>query len=193
MARIPYPALPASKPDSKGRPRPPPPNVSRLFAHSVATAPHWGAVANAHFTALQLDAKLRELAILLTTAKLGSVYEHTHHSRISGKLGVEEKQREWIREVVKNGGEGGVLNAVEALRGTEEEGLFTDKEKVLLVLVENVIERKDVGETLWKGSRGFFGEREMVEIVSLVVSRTGPPLSRHKFILRSREREHIRD
>jgi len=139
-----------------------------MLAHSVATGPHWDTIANAHFTNLQLDSKLRELAVVLTTAKLGSVYEHTHHSRISEKFGVEEKQREWIREVVKDGGMGGVLKAVESLKG---EALFTDKEKVLLVLVENVLERKDVGESLWKGARRFFGEREMVEIVTLVVSR----------------------
>ncbi|KAH7018147.1 AhpD-like protein [Microdochium trichocladiopsis] len=168
MARIPYPPLPPApkKDGTTTTPRPPPPNVSRVLAHSTGTATHWGAVANAHFTALQLDAKLRELAILLTTAKLGSTYEHTHHSLISAKFGVSDAQRAWIGDKARLA-EGGVLNSVQQ-GGKEQEGLFTDKEKVLLVLVENVVERKDVGEELWKSASGFFGERELVEIVSLV-------------------------
>ncbi|KXJ89283.1 AhpD-like protein [Microdochium bolleyi] len=173
MARIPYPPPPpagSAKPKDDGKPRPPPLNVAKIISHSTGTAPHWAGVAVAHYTSIALEAKLRELAILLTAAKLGSTYEFTHHTHMSKNFGVVDAQRKWIWEVAgKNGAEekekGGVLKGVQ---DAVKEGIFTDKEAVLLALVENIVETGVVGEELWKRARSYFGERELVDVCSVV-------------------------
>ncbi|KAJ1324187.1 hypothetical protein MN608_10247 [Microdochium nivale] len=174
MARIPYPP-PGPKPAANdGKPRPPPLNVAKIMSHSTGTAPHWAGVAVSHYTSLALEAGLRELAILLTAAKLGSVYEFTHHAHMSANFGVTTAQHKWIWGVAgwgrdkpddKAKDKGAVLAGVQA---AVDEGLFTDKQAVLLALVENIVETRDVGEVLWKRARAYFGERELVDVCSVV-------------------------
>ncbi|KAF2794375.1 hypothetical protein K505DRAFT_361143 [Melanomma pulvis-pyrius CBS 109.77] len=122
-----------------------------------------GHLGGAHFTDLALPQKLRELVILLTTAKFKSTYEFTHHTPVSQATGVTDEQREDIGNAGEqkgyfskgDGGEGNV--------GWEE------KEKVLLGFVEAVIESVDgdVSDELFGKVKELFSDREIVEIVSL--------------------------
>ncbi|KXH31322.1 hypothetical protein CSAL01_03833 [Colletotrichum salicis] len=132
MARLPY-------PDVKGTPL----NISKLLSHSPATVNHWSKIAGAHFKDLELSSKNRELVILLSTAKFRSTYEWMHHSAVSAKEGVTDAQREVIAQA---GRQKGYFSGQGKLDSLAE--LFTQKEKVLLLFIEAVIDGPGVADEL---------------------------------------------
>jgi alkylhydroperoxidase family enzyme len=108
-----------------------------------------------------LPTKFRELTILLTTAKLKSTYEFTHHTPVSKAAGVTDEQR----EILKTAGE-----RKHYFTHTSSD-LFDEKETALLQFVEALIETEtgDVEDALFDKVKELFGDREVVEVVSLQV------------------------
>lgn len=156
MARLPYPNSPAAEAT--------PLNVMKLLSLSAGTSKHWSSIGGAQFSGkLALSAPERELAILLTTAKFGSTYEHTHHVAVSAKVGITDQQR---AEVAQAGGQKGYF-ASDATRNTK---CFSPRETTLLRFVEAVIEGPEVQQALWEETRAAFSDREIVELITLQVS-----------------------
>ncbi|KAE9568820.1 hypothetical protein CGMCC3_g15046 [Colletotrichum fructicola] len=151
MARLPYP-----EPQAKGL------NVLKQFAHTPATAKHWGSIGAAQFKDLELSNKNRELSILLSTSKFRSSYEFSHHVPVSTKEGVTDAQREVLAQAGKQKG---------FLAGKDGSGqlkdLFTQKERTLLVFLEAVIEGPEVDDKVFAGAKAELSDREIVELITL--------------------------
>jgi alkylhydroperoxidase family enzyme len=155
MARLPYP--PFTLPTSKN----PPVNVIKLLSHSPSTVEHWTGVGTAHYRALLLPKRLRELTILYCAAKFQSPYEWDHHLIVSEKL-VTDAERQIIKKAAKSGN-----NYFE--EGERQESGFAQREWVLLRVLEAVTSGPYVEDRLWTEVREAFSEREIVEILSLQV------------------------
>lgn len=154
MARLPYPPYTYHSRSTI--------NAIKLRAHSPATADHWTAIGTAHFRSLALPRKERELATLYLSASFRSSYEWDHHIPLSAQAGVTKERREVLRSAVdrdtrffaKDGGQ----------------GMFEERERGMLKFLEAMVRGPDVGDELWEETRGYFSEREIVELISLQVS-----------------------
>lgn len=160
MARLSYPNY--HTPFAKSRPTL---NVIKLLSHSTATVDHWVAVGNGQFKQLSLSDRDRELVILLATSKFNSDYEWTHHLPISRKAGVTEKQQSALKESGKR------KNYFAVGKDGADSG-FSRKDIILLTFVETIIQQPEVSEELWKLVQSEFSQREIVEIISLQVSKS---------------------
>lgn len=153
MARLTYP-----EPQAKGL------NVLKQFAHTPATAKHWGSIGAAQFKDLELSNKNRELSILLSTSKFRSSYEFSHHVPVSTKEGVTDAQREVL---IQAGKQKGFLAGQESSEKLKD--LFTQKERALLVFLEAVIESPEVDDKVFAGAKAELSDREIVELITLQV------------------------
>ena len=93
MARLPYvdPAA-ASPPVREALDALPPLNIFRMLAHAdSAFVPYLG-LGGVLLAQLELDPRLRELAILLVAAHTGAEYEWIQHVGISRALGIRDEQ-----------------------------------------------------------------------------------------------------
>ncbi|KAF3933612.1 hypothetical protein ABW19_dt0208251 [Dactylella cylindrospora] len=161
MARFPYPAWEDPFFAAAGKPTI---NVLKLLSYSSATIDQWSAIGNAQFSRFSLPRKLRELVILLSSAKFGSTYEWTHHIALSAKAGVTDKQREDLLEAGKVKGYFSQEYWANSAAG------FNDREQVLLTFLEAVIDTGEVDEETWQRTTGQFSPREIVEVISMQVS-----------------------
>jgi alkylhydroperoxidase family enzyme len=160
MARFPYPSWEDKNFTAVGKPTI---NVLKLLSYSSATVDQWCAIGNAQFTRLALAKKNRELVILLSSAKFGSVYEWTHHIPISARFGVTDIQRE---ELLKAGKTKGYFSEAYWMRNKAG---FTQKERLLLTFLEAVVDVGEVDESVWEKTSEAFSKREIVEIISMQV------------------------
>jgi alkylhydroperoxidase family enzyme len=154
MARLPY-------PDYKYNSNPTI-NAIKLLAHSPTTVDHWTAVGTAHFRSLALPKKLRELATLYLSARFQSSYEWDHHVPLSAQAEITEAQREMLRVVV--------FEDANFFANGGGKGMFEDREIVMLTFLEAMVLGPEVSDELWQQTTKFFSEREIVELISLLVS-----------------------
>lgn len=141
-------------------------NVVKVLSHSSATVGHWEELGNAQFKSLQLSKKLRELVILLSTAKFQSSYEWTHHVGVSARHGVSDAQRAVLATA------GRTKSFFSSADHRERAKEFSAQEALLLQFVEAVIEGPEIDDDLWEKVKGTFTEREIVEIISLQASKS---------------------
>jgi alkylhydroperoxidase family enzyme len=138
-------------------------NAVKLLAHSPATAEHWTAVGTAHFRSLAVSKKLRELATLYLSARFGSSYEWDHHIPLSAKAGVTEAQRGILHE--------DAVKDEDFFANGRGEGVFEGQENAMLAFLEAVVKGPEVSDELWEKTRKNFSDREIVELLSLLVGQ----------------------
>ena len=119
MARIPYPETDALSDQVATRlAQLPPLNILRMLAHAQANFIPFLALGASILTEQDLDAKLRELAILRVAHLTGARYEWTQHEPIARQCGATDAQI----AAIAAGGTAAVFNEVErhVLQFTDE-------------------------------------------------------------------------
>lgn len=158
MGRLPYPNFHSELDSPKHETL----NVFKILSYSPATANHWITIGHAHFKHLSLPKRERELIILLSTAKFKSTYEWTHHIDISVKVGITEPQRGEIEAA------GRCANYFCSGQFNASAG-FSERDVILLSLLETIIEQPYVSDELWARAKPLFSNKEIVEIISMQV------------------------
>lgn len=103
------------------------------------------------------------MATLYLAARFGSSYEWDHHVPLSAKVGVNDFQRGMLHEdAVKD--EDIFVNG----RG---EGGFEEQDNAMLTFLKAVVKGPEVSEELWEKTRKNFNDREIVELLSLLVGQ----------------------
>lgn len=72
------------------------PNVFRVLQWSPDVAEGWARLANALRRTTNLDARTRQLTILLVAHLKDSAYEWSHHSRVAAAAGVAAHEVDWL-------------------------------------------------------------------------------------------------
>lgn len=149
MARLPY-VDPADAPDDvrQALEHIPPLNVFRMVAHAQTAFRPWLRFGGALLGAAELDARLRELAIL-RVARLtpGADYE-------------------WVQHVPILLAVGGSAEQVAALAADDlDAGCFGDDERLVLRFTSEVVRDASPGEATWAAASGRFSAREIVELL----------------------------
>ena len=149
MARLPY-VDPSAAPDSvrEALEAAPPLNVFRMVAHAETAFRPWLRFGGALLGAAQLDALLRELAIL-RVAKLtpGADYEWVQHVPIALAVGATDDQ-------------------VAALAtGDVEAECFDDEQRIVLRFTTEVVRDAAPTDATWVAASGRFSPRELIELL----------------------------
>src|SRR4051812_14431267 len=149
MARLPYvdPAT-ASDPVRTALEAVPPLNVFRMVAHAETAFRPWLRFGGALLGEAQLDARLRELAIL-RVSKLtpGADYEWVQHVPIALAVGVTDEQIAALAD-------GGV-----------EASCFADDDRIVLRFTTEVVRDASPSEATWVAASGRFSPRELIELL----------------------------
>jgi AhpD family alkylhydroperoxidase len=148
MARLPYvdpqQALPEVREALEALP---PLNIFRTLAHAETSLRPALRLGQAILTAQQLDARLRELAILRVARLTGAEYEWVQHVAIGVAVGVTDEQ----------------VAALE--RGDAEAACFNDRERLVLRVTTEVVEDRGTSEATMAAARDAFSPREIVELI----------------------------
>jgi 4-carboxymuconolactone decarboxylase len=149
MARLPY-VDPATASDQvrEALEATPPLNVFRMVAHAETAFRPWLRFGGALLGAAQLDALLRELAIL-RVAKLtpGADYEWVQHVPIALATGATDEQ-------------------IAALAtGDVEAECFSSEQRVVLRFTTEVVRDATPAEATWVAASGRFTPRELIELL----------------------------
>lgn len=158
MGRLPYPKFHSELDSPKHETL----NVFKILSYSPSTVNHWINIGHAHFKSLSLTTRDRELAILLSTAKFRSTYEWTHHMLASGRVGITKTQ---LAEMEAAGRDTQYFGS----QKFNTEAGFSERDVMLLTLVENIIEQPYVSDALWLKAKQVFSEREVIELISIQV------------------------
>jgi alkylhydroperoxidase family enzyme len=148
MARIPY-------PDTDGAPEQvrealalaPPLNIFRMLAHAETAFRPWLRFGGALLLDAQLDARLRELAILQVATRTGARYEWIQHEAIALAVGVSAEE----------------VAAVAA--GQLDAPCFGTPERAVLDFTDDVIQNVRAGDTSFEAVARLLSPREIVELL----------------------------
>lgn len=128
----------------------PPLNVFRMAAHAETGLRPLLRLGQALLTEAQLDAKLRELAILRVAALSGARYEWVQHAEIARAVGASQAQ-------------------VEALEhGEIDAPCFDDRERLVLAFTTEVTRDVAASDATFERMSAAFSPREVVELVLTV-------------------------
>jgi len=149
MARLPYvdPAQAAPEIRELFARLPAPLNILRLLAHAEKNFVPLIDLARSILGQQQLDAKLRELAILQVAHLSGAEYEWIQHVPIAKAVGASNEQ----------------IAAIE--RGDLEARCFREEEKLVLRFTSDVVEHVRPSETVFNDLARSLSPREIVELV----------------------------
>lgn len=153
MARLPYIDPQAASPDVRGALQALPHlNIFRMLAHADTAFIPYLALGGALLAQLQLDPRLRELAILLTAKHTGAEYEWIQHVGIARALGIDDTQ----------------ITAVE--HGDLQAGCLHPDAQVLLRFTHEVLEQPRAGEETFNALTDRFPPRQIVELLLVIGS-----------------------
>jgi 4-carboxymuconolactone decarboxylase len=148
MARLPYVDPQQAPPEVREALEALPPlNIFRTLAHAETSLRPALRLGQAILTAQQLDARLRELAILRVAHLTGAEYEWVQHVAIGVAVGVTDEQ----------------VAALE--RGDTKAGCFDERERLVLRVTTEVIEERGTSEATLAAARDAFSPREVVELI----------------------------
>ncbi len=151
MARIPYVDPDAASPDVRAAlDALPALNVFRMLANADSAFVPFVRFAGTLLTQLELDEKLRELAILLTAARTGAEYEWIQHAGISRAMGIPDEQ----------------IDAIE--RGDLEADCLGPDAHAVLRFVSEVLDGPRASEETFGALAERFGHRQIVELLLVV-------------------------
>jgi 4-carboxymuconolactone decarboxylase len=151
MARIPYPDT-AQAPESvrEALAALPPLNIFRMLSHAQTAVRPFLRFGGAILGELQLDARLRELAILQVAAQAGARYEWVQHAAIATAVGVTDDQ----------------IAAVES--EDLDSASLSDAERAVLRFTAEVVETPRVSDETFDAVRESLSSREIVELLLTV-------------------------
>lgn len=130
----------------------PPLNIFRMLAQAdSAFVPYLG-FAGVLLAQLELDPKLRELAILLVATRTGAEYEWVQHVGISKTLGIRDEQ----------------ISAVE--RGDLQAACLDADAQVILCFASEVLELPRVSDATFAAANDRFSPRQIVELLLVIGS-----------------------
>jgi alkylhydroperoxidase family enzyme len=153
MARIPYVDPQTTSPDVREALEALPPlNIFRMLAHADSTFVPYLGFAGVLLAQLELDPKLRELAILLVAARTGAEYEWVQHVGISRALGISDEQ----------------ISAVQ--HGDFQAECLDPAARVLLHFTSEVLEQPRVDDTTFAAISDRLPPRQIVELLLVVGS-----------------------
>jgi 4-carboxymuconolactone decarboxylase len=151
MARLPYP-----EPASVAAAMQPFPerlqhkNIGRMLSHApTALAPYY-ACYNVVLDQLELDPKLRQLAILRVVQRTQAHYAWVQHGALAHLLGVSDAH----------------IAALQQEAGAAEP--FTAKEQMVLAFVDAVLHTPRLSDPLFEQMRRLFSPREIVELLLII-------------------------
>ena len=146
MARIPYPKL-EDLPDKirTAAERLPPLNIMRMFLNAPTNAIPLLSFGQSILTRQELDARLRELAILRVAHLTGAKYEWTQHVPIAKETGVTEAE-------------------VDAVPAGADSEIFGNLEKKLLRFTDEVTLKVKATDQTFAALEQELGPRQMVEL-----------------------------
>jgi 4-carboxymuconolactone decarboxylase len=124
----------------------PPLNIYRMLPHAVAAAPGFLKLGGALLRESELDAKLRELAILRVGVLSGATYEVHQHKRVARSVGVPDGK-------------------IEAIARGPEAGEFTELEKLVLRFTDEVVRKVKAPEAMFRELLAQLNHRQMAELV----------------------------
>jgi alkylhydroperoxidase family enzyme len=153
MARLPYTDPQTASPDvGDALDALPALNIFAMLAHAdTAFIPYLG-LGGVLLTQLELDPKLRELAILLVAAHTGAEYEWIQHAGISRTIGIDDEQ----------------IAAVQ--RGDLQATCLSADARVLLRFTHEVLQRPRADDDTFTALRECFPPRQIVELLLVIGS-----------------------
>jgi alkylhydroperoxidase family enzyme len=153
MARLPYTDPQAASPDVReALAALPALNIFAMLAHADTAFIPYLTLGGALLTHLELDPKLRELAILLVAAHTGAEYEWIQHVGISRAIGIDDEQIAAVR------------------RGHLEATCLSPDARVLLCFTNEVLQRPRASEHTFTAMRERFPPRQIVELLLVIGS-----------------------
>jgi 4-carboxymuconolactone decarboxylase len=152
MARLPYPD-PDQAPDRvrEALAAVPPLNIFRMLAHAETAFRPFLRFGGAILGELQLDPKLRELAILRVAVQAGAEYEWVQHAAIALTVGVTDEQIEAVRA--------GAIDRAQSL---------SEIEQAVLRFTAEVVENPRVSDETFAAVCDSLSPREIVELLLTV-------------------------
>ena len=148
VARLPYPDPDsASEPVREALGALPPLNIFRMLSHAESAFRPVLRFGGALLGRLELDPRLRELAILQVAAVAQARYEWVQHAEIARHVGVEQAQ----------------IDAVE--RGEFDHESLGGSERAVLAFARDVVAGPHVGEATFAALRDTLSPREIVELL----------------------------
>jgi 4-carboxymuconolactone decarboxylase len=151
MARLPYvdPAT-APKPVSDALERVPPLNIFRMAANAETAFRPWLAFGGALLSSLQLDARVRELAILRVARLSDAEYEWVQHVPIALAVGASEQQ----------------VAAVD--RGALDDGSLDELDRAVLRFTTEVVRDVSASDEAFAAVSQRLSPREVVELLMVI-------------------------
>jgi alkylhydroperoxidase family enzyme len=149
MALLPYPDLDKISPEARemiGR-LPAPFNVFRMMAHADTLVKPAMKLGGSILGKMQLDPRLREIALLHAVKIEGGDYEWVQHVPVALQLGASQEQIEALDE------------------GRDDADCFDAKEKAMLRFVREVVELVKASPEALADARKYFSDREVVELI----------------------------
>lgn len=151
MAQIPYVDPKAASPRvAQALDALPPLNIFKMLANADSSVIAYLRFAGILLTELELDPKLRELAILLVAARTGAEYEWIQHVGISKALGIDDEQ----------------ISAVE--NGYLEAGCLDPDAQVLLRFASEVLDGPRAEPETFAALSDRFPPRQIVELLLVI-------------------------
>ena len=123
-----------------------PGHIHRAVANAPNLLRRFLGLANELRNGTQLDAKLRELALMTVGRLTNAEYEFTHHWNISLKVGVKREQ-------------------LEHLADAETSALFNDHERAVMRYAAEATTSIKVSDATFNALRGFLDNRRITELV----------------------------
>lgn len=151
VARLPYTDPESSSPDVReALAALPQLNIFAMLAHAETALIPYLTFGGVLLTQLELDPKLRELAILLVAAHTGAEYEWIQHVGIAKALAIDHEQ----------------IAAVQ--RGDLQAACLDHDSQILLRFTKAVLEQPRAEEETFKALRERFPPRQIVELLLVI-------------------------
>jgi AhpD family alkylhydroperoxidase len=148
MARLPYVDPTQAPPEVREALEALPPlNIFRTLAHAETSLRPALRLGGAILGAQQLEAHLRELAILRVARLTGAEYEWIQHVAIARAVGVSDAQVAALAD------------------GNAEADCFDERERLVLRVATEVVEDAGTSEATFAAAREHFSPREIVELI----------------------------
>ena len=129
--------------------------LDRMLLHSPPLAAGWNAFFGAVRNDLQVDRRLRELAMCTVAVLNGAEYEFVQHAPLYVAAGASQQQAQALRDP-------------DAAR--VDATLFDERERAALSLIIEMTRHVAVADATWAEVRRHLRERETVELVGVIAA-----------------------
>ncbi|MCL4743979.1 MAG: carboxymuconolactone decarboxylase family protein [Burkholderiaceae bacterium] len=130
-------------------------NLDRLLLHSPSLAAGWNAYLGAVRGALELDPKLRELAMCVVAVINGAEYEFVHHAPVFVAAGGSDEQVRAMRDPDS---------------AARDASLFDDAQRATIALSIEMTRNVEVRDETFERVRRSLNERHTVELVATIAA-----------------------